>query len=162
MVGEVGRQGQPAEDRVHGGGVAAGASTGEDHGLAEKPGRPQVHRAAVDVDRRTRLHDPALAHDGHPTGRAQRLGLVVGHEHAGGPGRAEGSHHLVAKARPQRGVEGAEGLVQEDHLGRGGQRPCQRHALLLTARQLVGTSLSEPGQTDQIQQLTHPGPAFGT
>ncbi len=64
------------------------------------------------------------------------------------PGLAQHVVHLGAHAGAQAGVEGRERLVEEDDLGIGGQRPGQRHPLLLTARELMGVAPSQPGQPD--------------
>ena len=59
------------------------------------------------------------------------------------------------------GVEGAEGLVEEQHLGLDGQGPGQGHALALAARELGGVALAQVGQPDQLEQLVDPGLDLG-
>ncbi len=58
---------------------------------------------------------------------------------------------------PQRGIEGGEGLVEEDDLGAGRQGAGQGDPLLLPAGELVGVAAGQAGQADQFQQLVHPG-----
>ena len=54
------------------------------------------------------------------------------------------------------GVERAEGLVEQQHLGLDGQRPGQGHALALAARELRGVAVAQVRQADQLEQLVHP------
>ena len=70
--------------------------------------------------------------------------------------------HLVVKA-PQPcaellahgRVERAEGLIEQKHARPHGQRPGQRHALALSARELRGQAVREAVEVDEPQQLTH-------
>jgi hypothetical protein len=55
------------------------------------------------------------------------------------------------------GVEGAERLVQQEHLGLDGERAGQRDALALAARELVGVAVGDPVELHQLQQLHHLG-----
>ena len=58
-----------------------------------------------------------------------------------------------ADAGPQVRVERGERLVEQHHGRLDGQRPGQRHPLLLAAGQLVRVALAEAGQADRLQQL---------
>ena len=60
--------------------------------------------------------------------------------------------HLAA--RP--GVEIAGGLVGQDHRGIGHQRAGDRDALLLAARELVGTVVHPVGETDLRERVAAP------
>ena len=51
------------------------------------------------------------------------------------------------------GVECAERLVEQQHLGVHRQSPRQRHALSLSARQLCGITGLEPSQAHDLEQL---------
>jgi hypothetical protein len=68
---------------------------------------------------------------------------------------------LVVEQVPGDGVEGAEGLVHEQHVGVLAQRPGQGDALAHAAGQLVGPLLGEAVQVDGAQQLEGAGPALG-
>ena len=56
----------------------------------------------------------------------------------------------------QRGIERAERLVEQHHRRPDRQRPRERDALLLAARELVGIALLQLAQPHQVEQLTHP------
>ena len=55
-------------------------------------------------------------------------------------------------------VEGAEGLVEQQHPWSERQRPGKRHPLLLTARELVRHALFVTVQPHQVEQLRDPRP----
>ena len=58
------------------------------------------------------------------------------------PSRGEHPHSGLEVSRVDR-VERRGGLVEQQHLGLGGERPRQAHALRLTARQVVGPAVEE-------------------
>jgi hypothetical protein len=58
-------------------------------------------------------------------------------------------------------VQRAEGLVHEQQLRPGGQRPGDRHPLLHAAGELAGTQRGELGEADQREQLRRAGAALG-
>ena len=63
--------------------------------------------------------------------------------------------------QPELGVDGGEGLVQQQQLGIGSQGPGESHPLTLAAGQLVGEAAAQTGKADQLQQLLHPGLDLG-
>ena len=69
---------------------------------------------------------------------------------------------LVEAAQPgaqflaHAGVEGAEGLVEQQHLGLDRQGPGERHALALAARELAGVAVGEAVELHQGEQVVHP------
>ena len=97
------------------------------------------------------LLDPPQVEHGHPVGHAKRLVLVVGDEDEGDADlalqRLELALHLLAQLE----VEGAQGLVEQEHLGLEHQRPGQGHALALAARELCGPPRAVLGQGHQLQ-----------
>lgn len=54
-------------------------------------------------------------------------------------------------------IDGAEGLVEQHDLGRGGQCTHEPHALLLTAGELGGVAVVKIGwvEVDELEQLVH-------
>ena len=54
-------------------------------------------------------------------------------------------------------VEVAGGLVGEDEAGAGGERPADRHALLLAAGELLGVAGEEVGEAEAGGELGLPG-----
>ena len=112
-----------------------------------------VGRLLVQLARRPDLLDLAVAHHDDLLGDVHRLLLVVGDE--------DRRHvHLVVEA-PQPdaqilahpGVERAERLVEQQHLGLDGERPRQRHALALAARELVRVAAGVALEVHELQQL---------
>ena len=110
-----------------------------------------------DLGGRTFLGDPALQHDGHPVGHGEGLVVVVRDEDRGGAGRDEDLPQVPGEPVPQRPVQRAERLVEQQQLGVGGQRPGERDALLLAAGEGGGAAVGIPGQPDEIEQLGDPG-----
>ena len=99
------------------------------------------------------LLDLAVIDDHDPVGDLHRLLLVVGDEHGG-------HVHLVvqpSQPRPQVlahvGVERAERLVQQQHLGLDRQRPGEGHALALAAGELRRVAVGKAGQLHQLEQV---------
>jgi hypothetical protein len=56
------------------------------------------------------------------------------------------------------GVQGGEGLVQEEHPGLAGQGPGQGHPLLLPSRERLGVAALEAGEVHHLQKLQDPLP----
>ena len=125
---------------------------------AEELGDERGGRVVVERLRRAHLLDLPLVEHHDLVGDLERLLLVVGHEQAGDV------HLVVELAEPgaqllaDPGVERAEGLVQEQDLGPGGQRPRQGDALPLPAGELRRVAVGEPLELHQLQQLVGPRP----
>ena len=62
---------------------------------------------------------------------------------------------LVDEPLAQQPVQRAERLVQQQHSGLGGERPCQRDALRLAARQRGHVAALEARQPDQLKHFNH-------
>ena len=123
---------------------------GADGGRFDAPG-PR------DVDGELRRHPARPAGEQHDAvGQAGRLPHVVGDEHDRGPGALPDPLELVVEDVAGHGVEGAERLVHEQHVGVLGQRPGHGHPLAHAAGQLVRALVGEAAQLDQLQQLGHP------
>jgi hypothetical protein len=111
-----------------------------------KPMTNSSSRMLVELARRRRSARPALVHHHDLLGDLHRLLLVV---------RDEDRRHVdlvVEAAQPARElladlrVERAERLVEEQHLGLDRERPGQRHALALAARELRRVAVGEPSR----------------
>jgi hypothetical protein len=140
----VGRQ-----DHAAGGEAAAGDHALEAVGLADEAADEGRDRLVVHLGRRADLLDAALVEDGHAVGQVEGLFLVVGDEDGG---HARGVMHaaqFLAQRLADRGVQRAEGLVQQQHAGLHGQGARQGHALALAAGQLRGIALAQAVQLDQ-------------
>ena len=99
------------------------------------------------------LDDPAAVDDGHAVADLANDRHLVRNDHHGDAQPAID----VLKQREYRlrghRVERAGGLVAQKHLGIGGQRPGNGHALLLAAGQLRRIGVRLVGQPDDLQQL---------
>ena len=113
----------------------------------------------VQVLRGGALRDPAVAQHRHPVRGGQRLVLVVGDQHPGGAGLGEHVLHVGPDARAQVRVERGERLVQQHDPGPDGERPGQRHALLLAAGELMRVALAQARQPDRLEQVVDGRPA---
>src|SRR5436190_30362 len=113
---------------------------------ADEAGDGGVLGPLVDRRRRADLLDLALVGDGEPVTHRQRLLLVVGHVDERDPDLANGALdplqldlHLLAQLQ----VEGAQWLVEQQHLGMVDERPRECDALPLAARELDRLAIAE-------------------
>ena len=109
--------------------------------------------ARVELGRRVALADPPVADDRDPVGERERLVLVVGDEDRRRARVAQHPAHVVAHRRAQARVERGERLVQQHERRVDGERPGERDALLLAARELVGIAPRQAGEPDHLEQL---------
>ncbi|OLT20716.1 hypothetical protein BJF78_09070 [Pseudonocardia sp. CNS-139] len=84
----------------------------------------------------------------------------MGHEQDSGAGLAGDPQQLGLHALAGHLVERAEGLVHEQQLGAGRERPGDRDALLHPAGQFARAGRGELGEPDQLQQLGGARPAL--
>ena len=112
-----------------------------------------VRRRADELLRRPELHDGAVAHHHDPIAEAERLGQVVRDEHHRLAGLGLQSDHLVLHVAPDQGIERAEGLVEQQHLGIERERAGEADALLHASGELVGVLVLEAGQSDELDHL---------
>ena len=105
--------------------------------------------------RRPGLLDPALVHDRHLIGDFERLLLIVRDQDAGDADLLMEAPQPLPQFQADLGVQSAERLVEQQHLGLGGQRPRQGDALPLAARKLCGQSFPQFFEPDQVKQLAH-------
>ena len=105
----------------------------------------------------------------HPAGTAReqddavtesdRLADVVGDEEDAHPGLAPDPLDFVVERVAGHGIEGAERLVHEEHVGALAERPGERDPLTHATRQLVGALVGELAQVHELEQLQGPGSA---
>ena len=98
--------------------------------------------------------DPARAgrHHHHAVGEEDRLLDRMGDEHHGQPGALPDLQQLVLQPLARHGVERAERLVHQHHLGVVGEHARDRDALLHAAGQLVRIGVGEALQADQLDE----------
>ena len=128
----------------------------EDVGLPDEAGHEPGPGVVVDHHGLVQLLDHAAVHHSDAVGHGEGLLLVVGDVDEG-DGQLflqalELDLHLLAQLQ----VQGAQGLVQQQHLGVVDQGPGDGHPLLLAAGEGVGLALFKPGQLHQGEHLGHP------
>ena len=112
--------------------------------LADERQHELVRRALVQISRAADLLDATLVHEHDRVRDLHRLLLVVRHEDRRDVHLVVETAQPVAQLLPHAGVERAERLVEEQHLGLNGERARERHALPLPARELRGIALPSP------------------
>ena len=100
----------------------------------------------------TALDDLAVDHHRQRVADLARERHLVRHDDHRHAGRGERSHHVEHLA-DELGIEGAGRLVEQEHLRTHRQRASDRHALLLTARQLARVGVGLVGEPDLIEQV---------
>ena len=110
-------------------------------------------RIEVDLSRGARLHDASTLHHRDDVRQRQGLDAVMGHINGRNLQLREEGPQLLARLLPQFGVEVGKGLVEEDHLRLGHQRPGQRDPLLLPAAELCGRPVFEPVELHKMERL---------
>ena len=125
------------------------------HGAEEARRRTALAGWSYDLVRRADLLDPAVVHHHDAVGDLERLLLVVRDEHAGDVDLVVQPPQPAAQFLAHLGVERAEGLVEQQHLGLDRQRARQRDALPLAAGELRGIAIAEPVELHELQQIAH-------
>ena len=118
----------------------------EQVGRADEPGHELALRLLVDLAGRADLLDAAGIEHGDAVGEGKRFLLVVSDEQEGDADIAAGSRlelylHLFAQLE----IEGAEGLVEEEHAGPVDEGAGQRDALALPTGELPGRRAPKSG-----------------
>ena len=125
----------------------------EDVHVADELGDEAGLGLLVDLARRRHLHDPALVHHRDAVGHGHGLLLVVGDDHEGHAELVLDVHQLELGFLAQLLVEGAERLVEQQHLRPLGERAGKRHALALAAGELARIALGKLLELDEAQHL---------
>ena len=110
-------------------------------------------RIVVDIAGRADLLDAALIHHHHAIGDFERLFLVVGDEDGGDVDLLMQRTQPLTQFLTHLGIQRAERLVEQQDTRRDRQRPRERNALALAARQLAGVTSSQPIKLHQIEQF---------
>ena len=126
-------------------------------GSTYEVGHEAVGGLLVHLLGRAHLQQPTRIEDRQPVAHGERLLLVVGDEHEGDAHLALQALQFHLHALAQLQVERAERLVEQQHLGPVHQRPGQRHALLLPARQLVRAPPAHVAELHELEGLGHSG-----
>ena len=102
-----------------------------------------------------------LVHDRDAVAHGEGLLLVMGDEHEGDPHLALQGLELELHLLAQLQVQGAEGLVEQQHLGPVDESTGQRHALLLPAGELVGPAPLHAAELHEPDRLGDAPVTFG-
>ncbi len=113
-------------------------------------GDATTKRNAV-VNGRADLLHAAVMHDGEAIGNRERLFLVVGDENRGEAQTPLERANFLAHFGAQLGIEIRERFVEQEHVGTNRQRAGDRHALLLTARELARVAVGQLGQPHHVE-----------
>ena len=117
-------------------------------GQLDAVARPLEVDAQDLADRRRR----AVGHHDDAVGEQHRFVDVVGHHHDRALGAGDDLQQLVLQVRAGQRVEGAEGLVHQQHLGLHRQRPGDADALLHAARDLVRPLGGGVAHVDELER----------
>ena len=93
-----------------------------------------------------------IPHHRHTVTDGQGLSGIVGHDQPCGSAHLQNRTEFTAQPQPHFHIEVGERLIQQHKLRSRCQSPGKGQALLLAARELMGVSLIQPLQTQQLQQ----------
>ena len=110
---------------------------------ADEARHEAVGRGVVELERLADLLDHAVLHHHHPVAQGHRLDLVVGDVDRGGAQPLVQLLELDPHLHAQLGVEVAERLVEQEHLGIAHDGAAQRHALALAAGELARLAVQQ-------------------
>ena len=125
---------------------------------AEEAGDRLIARVRPQRLGRIKTQKAPGVHDADPVGHHPRLPVVVGDVQGGRPLSGQDLPQVDGELLAQCPVERAQGLVEQQQPRPGGQRPRQRHALRLPARQSRDVPRAVARQTDELQHLLDTGP----
>ncbi len=113
--------------------VPIGNLAGEEIGLADEVGNEVGFRVIVEIIDGAELFDLTFIHQGDPIGHDERFLLIVGDKNEGDAEFClqifQFDLHVLAKL----GIEGGEGLVEEQDLGAADESSGESYALALPA-----------------------------
>ena len=101
------------------------------------------------------MRNLALLHDGNARRERHGLVLVVRHDDEVDADSILQLHELELRALAQLLVEGRKRLFEQHQLGPADQSARERHALSLTARELMRLSLCERAELNHVERFVH-------
>src|SRR5579884_3741315 len=144
-------------DRGEGAVAAAGAPAEE---VRAREGRDEgIARAGDELRWRPELAKPSLHEDADLVGERRRVLVVVRHEQRRQPELPQQLRELVPDLRLRVRIERRQRLVEEKDVRLARERPRERDALPLAARQLLRTRRSEMPDPEPLEQRRHRPPA---
>lgn len=127
---------------------------------AQEAGHERGGRTLPDLHRCAGLGDASVAHHHDPVGQREGLALVVRDGEHRRTQLVEHAAQFHDQTLAQAPVELAERFVEHEQPGPRGERPCQRHPLLLTAGQRGDGAALGARQADEVEQLGDTSPLF--
>jgi hypothetical protein len=118
---------------------------------AKKAGNELRAGTEVDVFGGADLLDKAAVHDGNLVGHGKGFALVVRDEQEGDADAALEGFELDAHLFAALGVEGGEGLVEEEDFGFEDNGAGESDALALAAGELAGATVLFAGEADEVE-----------
>src|SRR5262245_6268829 len=122
---------------------------------AEEPCDPVVGGPSPELVGWGHLREPSVAEHGHFVAQGERLADVMRDVEDGQREALEQRAEVVLEPQPERPVERAEGLVEEERLRSQRECPCKRDALGLTPRQGRHVPPLAAGEPDELERLAH-------
>ena len=119
---------------------------------AHQFGHPGVARAGKHLVGRAHLQRLPSVQNHHPVGQAASLVQVMRDQHHRNRHAAPQAGQLAVQRLAGGRIHGGKRLVEQQHLRLSGQRPSQRHTLLLAARQLGRAAVLQPRQAHAVKQ----------
>ena len=105
--------------------------------------------------------ESAIVHDTDTIPEGERLVMIVRDMDRGSAGCVEHGGQFADEAVTKMTVERSERFVEQQHPGRGSERPSERNTLRLTARECRDRSPFVAGETDQLEKFGNPLPPGG-
>jgi len=99
------------------------------------------------------LDDATVVHDRDKVRQIEGLLAIMSHHDRGGFLLPQDARHVSTQRMAQHAIQGAEGLIQEEHIRRRGKSSRESDALSLTAGELTGGAVGKPLEPDQGGKL---------
>jgi hypothetical protein len=129
---------------------------GDRRGTADKAGNRRTRRVSVELLWRPDLHQPTVHQQRDTIGQFERLFLFVRDQDRGDTNPIDQLTQLMAGAFPQRGIEIAQRLIEQQHGGSWCQGTRQGHTLLLPAGKRRHWSILQPVEVDEGERGSDP------
>ena len=130
----------------------SGAAAPGTRSRSRETGDEGIARRCDELARRADLEQPSVDDDAHAVGERGCVLEIVRDEDDREAQLAKEVVELAAHGRPGMGVERRERLVEEQHVRVAGERPRERDALTLAARDLPGPGIGEPSDPEPLEQ----------
>jgi len=107
----------------------------------------------VEILRGAHFDEAAETHHADAVAQVKGLFLVVGHQDGGHTELALDGLQAAAQVHADLGIQGAQRLIEQQHVGLQGQGAGKCHALLLAAGKLARHAVAQAHQPDEFEQF---------